>query len=394
MDQFGTNWQTVGYWAALRAAVRLAHDGGKNFLRISRAAPLGFKYWEIGNECHGLWETDINAVPHDPYTYGTRARDYLNLMKAVDSTIKIGVVVTPGEGSYSNNANHYAINPRAGTANYGWTPVLLATLKNLGVTPDFAIHHRYAEWTDSNNPRGSDSDAFLLQRSTQWALDATDLRQQLTDYFSPAGTNVELVCTENNRDSGAQGKQSTSLVNGLYHADSLGQLMQTEFNGLIWWDLRNGTDASGCFDSTLYGWLVSLTGFLPCPTATVRSYGIPQADAVRTNAPAAAQDIATNTLAGAGTSFSYSFPALSLALFTFAPAAPSLAILPPAPQPGGQFVFQLQGQPGVRYYVQNPTNLGAWTTVSTNRLTGTTLNLMNPVPTQAAISIWRAVWQP
>jgi hypothetical protein len=48
----------------------------------------------------------------------------------------------------------------------------------------------------------------------------------------------------------------------------------------------------------------------------------------------------------------------------------------------------------VRYYVQNPTNLGAWTTVSTNRLTGTTLNLMNPVPTQAAISIWRAVWQP
>ena len=63
VDQFGTNWQTVGYWASLRAAAPLGQDDGKNFLRISRAAPLGFKYWEIGNECYGTWETDSNAVP-------------------------------------------------------------------------------------------------------------------------------------------------------------------------------------------------------------------------------------------------------------------------------------------------------------------------------------------
>jgi alpha-L-arabinofuranosidase len=465
-DQFGINWQTVGYWASLRAATRLTHDDGKNFLRISRASPLGFKYWEIGNECYGTWETDSNAVPHDPWTYAKRARDYLNLMKAVDSTIKVGVVVAPGEGSYSNNATHFAVNPRTGTTNYGWTPVMLATLKSLGVTPDFAVHHYYAEWTDKYNPVGADSDPLLLQCSTQWALDAADLRQQLTDYFSPTGANVELVCTENNSDSGAQGKQSTSLVNGVYYADSLGQLMKTEFNAFIWWDLRNSTDTAGWFDSTLYGWRnygdlgmvnglntrhptfyafklmqyfaqpgdailrvssdylllsayaarttngalsllvlnkdtttnfnaqINLTGFLPGPTATVRSYGIPQDEATRTNAPAAAQDIATNTFAGAGATFSYSFPALSLTLFTCAPAAPSLVIQPPRPQPGGQFVFQLQGQPGVRYYVQNSTNLSSWTTVSTNRLTGNALNLTNPVPTGAAISFWRAVWQP
>ncbi|MCX6927328.1 MAG: hypothetical protein NT154_29605 [Verrucomicrobia bacterium] len=49
LDKFGTNWQTVGYWASLRAAAPLGHDDGKNFLRISRTTPLGFKYWEIGN---------------------------------------------------------------------------------------------------------------------------------------------------------------------------------------------------------------------------------------------------------------------------------------------------------------------------------------------------------
>jgi len=139
---------------------------------------------------------------------------------------------------------------------------------------------------------------------------------------------------------------------------------------------------------------VDLTGFLPSPAATVRSYGIPQDEATRTNGPAAAQDVATNTLTGAGATFSYSFPALSLTLLTFAPAAPSLEVLPPAPGPGGQFVFQLQGQPGVRYYVQNSPNLSAWTTVSTNWLTGAALNLTNPVPAGDAISFWRAVWQP
>ena len=466
VDKIGTNWRTAGYWASLRAAAPLGNDDGKNFLRLSRAAPLGFKYWEIGNECHGTWETDSNTVPHDPWTYATRARDYLNLMKAVDSTIKIGVVVTPGESSSSNNANHFAINPRTGSTNYGWTPVMLATLKGLGTMPDFAIHHRYPEYTDSNNPVGADSDAFLLQCSTQWALDAADLRQQLNDDCGVAGANVELLCTENNSDAGAQGRQSTSLVNGLYYADSFGQIMQTEFNALVWWDLRNGTDTSGWFDSTLYGWRtygdlgmvnglstrhptfyaaklmqffaqpgdtllsatsdyalltayaarrasgalsllvlnkdtttaftaqIALTGFTPSATATIRSYGIPQDEAARTNAPTQAQDIAMTNFPAASAGFGYSFPPLSLTLFTFAPSSPRLVILPPSPQPGGQVVVQLQGQPGVRYFIQNSTNLGTWSTVSTNTLIANTLNLTNAVPSGMGAQFWRALWQP
>ena len=107
----------------------------------------GFKYWEIGNECYGSWETDSNTPAHDPYTYAVRAAGYIALMKAADPTIKIGVVATPGESSYSNNATHYAVNPRTGTTNYGWTPVMLATLKARGVTPDYLVHHVYPEWT-------------------------------------------------------------------------------------------------------------------------------------------------------------------------------------------------------------------------------------------------------
>jgi hypothetical protein len=50
------------------------------------------------------------------------------------------------------------------------------------------------------------------------------------------------------------GRQSTSLVNALYLADSTSQLMKTEFRSYIWWDLHNGADTDGDFDPTIYGW--------------------------------------------------------------------------------------------------------------------------------------------
>jgi alpha-L-arabinofuranosidase len=249
MDAKGFNWQTAGYWASLRASAPLGTDDGKNFLRISRSAPLNFKYWEIGNEEYGSWEIDSNSAPHDPYTYALRASGYISLMKAVDPTIKIGVVVTPGEDSFANNTSHPAYNSREGIYHNGWTPVLLATLTSLGITPDFLIHHHYAQ-----NPGGED-DAGLLQSSTGWASDAANLRQMITDYVGSHGTNIELLCTENNSVSSNPGKQSVSLVNGLFMADSLAQLMKTEFNGLFWWNLRNGGDSyGGNTNASLYGW--------------------------------------------------------------------------------------------------------------------------------------------
>ena len=428
---------------------------------------LGFKYWEIGNEEYGTWETDANSFPHDPYTYAVRAADYYTKMKAVDPTIKVGIVATPGEDSSSNGyTSHPALNPRTGQVHYGWVPVVLTTLKGLGVTPDFMVHHRYPEYTSASNPTGSDSDGFLLQCSTAWFNDAAELRQEIADYFGPSGTNIELVCTENNSDAGAQGKQSTSLVNGVYYADSLAQLMKTEFNAFVWWDLRNGTDTGGCFDPELYGWRtfgdlglvnglntrlpvfyaaklmslfvqpadqilnatsdysllsayaarrasggvsllvlhkdpstnfngqITLNGFVPGAEATVCSFGIPQDEAARTNAPAPAQDLATNVLDGVSASFSYSFPPLSMTLFEFAPAAappPQLTMSAPV-GPGGQLTLHLEGQAGARYLIQSSTTLSSWLNMSTNTLSGNTLDLSYPPGSGARF--WRAVWLP
>ncbi len=209
----------------------------------------GCRYWEIGNENYGSWEMDTNALPHDPYTYAVRAKEYIAQMKAVDPSIKIGVVAVTGEDSYSNGyTNHPATNPRTGKSHHGWTPVMLSTLNKLGITPDFLIYHRYAQ-----NP-GGENDFTLLQSSKTWADDAADLRAQLTDYLGPVGAAVELLCTENNSVSSGPGKQTTSLVNALFLADSLAQLAQTEFNGLFWWDLRNGRDTNENNSAQLFGW--------------------------------------------------------------------------------------------------------------------------------------------
>ena len=227
-----------------------------------------FIYWEIGNECYLSGATDNHLVPHDPYTYATNAVAYLLQMKAACPAvpIKVGVVVVPGEGSNSNNASHFAVNPSTGTTNYGWTPVVLSTMKSLGVLPDFLIHHCYPQETGTSwnyYSNSVDSDLLLLQSAvsptsgstwTDWASAAANLRQQITDYVGSAGTNIELSVTENNCNGGHMGRQSTSLLNGLYRADSTCQLLKTEFNTCMYWDLHNGPNTTGSFDPTLYGW--------------------------------------------------------------------------------------------------------------------------------------------
>jgi alpha-N-arabinofuranosidase len=208
----------------------------------------GFKYWEVGNECYGSWETDTNTVSHDPYTYALRFQQYYAQMKAVDPTIKIGAVAVTGEDSYANNTNHPVVNPRTGQTHNGWTPVMLATLHSLGVTPDFLIYHRYAQ------APGAESDQGLLLSNSTWRTDAADLRQQLNDYLGTAAPGVELDCTENNSVYTNPGKQTTSLVNSLFLADSICAAMSTEFNSVVWWDLRNGQETTNNNSSSLYGW--------------------------------------------------------------------------------------------------------------------------------------------
>jgi hypothetical protein len=249
-DSKGVNWATAGHWAALRAAAPLKVDDGLNFLRAGHIAPLHFEYWEIGNETYGSWEHDDHPRPHDPFTYAGIAAQYMRLMRQIDPSIQIGVSVTEGEDGFATYTDHPATNPRTGKSHNGWTPVLLSTLKKLGARPDFVIEHYYAQ------NAGTESDAGLLQSAKKWSTIVSGLRTQLNDYLGAAvAAKVEIDCTENNSVSGNPGKQTTSLVNGLFLADSIGDAMQTELRSLLWWDLRDGDLLKNNNNSAaLYGW--------------------------------------------------------------------------------------------------------------------------------------------
>lgn len=208
---------------------------------------LGITEWEVGNECFGTWEADNHAAKNDPYTYAQQYAIYRQKMKAVDPRISVGAVIPLGEDSFVNNTDHPATNPRTHVVHNGFAPVMLATLKSLGVTPDFVIYHYYAQ-----NP-GGESDDLLLNSPSNWQPDMQQIHQMLTDYLGSRNV-IPILVTENNSVSYNPGKQSTSLVNALYLAESFGYLTQTEARSFVWWDLRNGQDGSQNNSASLYGW--------------------------------------------------------------------------------------------------------------------------------------------
>ncbi len=63
-----------------------------------------------------------------------------------------------------------------------------------------------------------------------------------------------MLATEFNSVYSNPGKQTTSLVNGLWLADSLGALLETPYDGADVWDLRNCYESGGNDSSSLYGW--------------------------------------------------------------------------------------------------------------------------------------------
>lgn len=181
-------------------------------------------------------------LPHDGWTYAKRFTNYYAQMKAADPTIKVGALADVFENGTANYSNHSVTNPRTGQTQYGWNPIMLTFLRNANCIPDFLIVHDYG-------PTAGDTQDLLYPRV--WSSHAASLRQQLTDYLGAAGTNVTLEVTENGMGGD---KQSVSLPGGLFYAESLGQILQTEFNSRVWWDMHNGGGPITNPDPAMYGW--------------------------------------------------------------------------------------------------------------------------------------------
>jgi hypothetical protein len=199
----------------------------------------GIRYWEIGNETYGSWETNLHA-DHSPAAYATNALAYIKAMKAVDSSIQIGVPLLLAQPGMEAQASAWN------------TPVLAGTCGKI----DFVVVHWYPQ------EPGQESDSGLLAAPAQIAGMVATLRGQITRACGSAETHLPILLTESNSVSNKPGKQTVSIINALFLADSFATWLEQGITTVDWWDLHNGVTL-GTNNAA------SLTG-----TATYGDYGI------------------------------------------------------------------------------------------------------------------------
>ena len=206
------------------------------------------KYWSLGNESYHPGAYDIRPAPldHDAHTYAAFAVEAITLMKAVDPTVKVGVVVTPNEVAFPQRFS--VTNPRTGQSVSGWTAVLLTRMREAGVYPDYLDFHQYTMAPG----RESDAVAFqMIDRSDFWI---GGIKQMLADYWDGAYENTPINLTESNSVWGDQGKMSVSLTNALYMAYQWGAYNYRGLQSHVWWNVYEEYRTVGNYHSTLYGW--------------------------------------------------------------------------------------------------------------------------------------------
>jgi len=167
------------------------------------------KYWEIGNECSGPWETgyNVNGSVVTGKEYGEDLCVFAQAMKQVDSTVRIGVVLSQNNFQWNNEV-----------------------LEQAGDAIDFmVVHHYFGVGDYSSSVSSIESMAWDMQELQASAKYYTEKPE---GFFPVAMTEFNIL-----------GKPTTSMMNGLFIADALGSFVKNRFfMSTIWvneWDVNN-----------------------------------------------------------------------------------------------------------------------------------------------------------
>ena len=187
----------------------------------------------VGNENYGSWEYDLHAKKNDPATYASSvigANGYYALVKAADSTTRVGVVVDANSSS-------------------GWDKTVLANAKG---SYDFVEYHFYPQ------APGSESDTYLVHQAAQDLT--TSLNFLKTELVTAGVPNMPIYVGEMGSVYSDPGKQSWSITQGLYAGQTLGEMMNSGVVRATWWigfgncNVNGSGGAGGNLGSSVYGW--------------------------------------------------------------------------------------------------------------------------------------------
>jgi len=182
----------------------------------------GVKWWTVGNEVYGNWETDLHAQPNDSVTYAAAVKSgYYPAIKAKDASAMVGVVVNP---------------PSA------WDHTVLGTAPY-----DFVEMHYYPE------APGAESDTLLIRDSPLLLRSAlVSLKSELSAAGHPS---TPIYVGEMGSVYTNPGKQSMSITQALFASEVIGELLDAGVARATWWLGYGGCSTGGGanYSSALYG---------------------------------------------------------------------------------------------------------------------------------------------
>lgn len=179
---------------------------------------VGIKYWELGNENYGPWQAGFDLAT--PQKYAEACVEFATRMKAVDPTIKLGVVLYEGEGGFNDS-------PQA----KDWNEIVLPIVEDIA---DFLIIHHYPHPNTNQNAIIEDEiyDAVeVVHESYQMIQD------QVTTYTSKPAGYYPIATTEFNMRCGIR---NMSRANALFTTMMLAEYAKYDYGAVTQWDLQNG----------------------------------------------------------------------------------------------------------------------------------------------------------
>jgi len=194
----------------------------------------GVKYWELGNEVYGdgtygtSWE--YNTKSKGATAYADNIAGYITQMKAADSSIKVGAVLT----TYGNWPDGKVATNYGDSADWNQT-----VLQKDGANIDFVILHYYPTSTTV---------AGMLAQYRNIANIVKQTRAEISEYAGSNAANIKIMITETDANY-----ELDSAPSALFAADTYATFLENGVANVDWWDLHNGaatvsTDADGTTD--------------------------------------------------------------------------------------------------------------------------------------------------
>ncbi len=233
---------TVDYGAgtAQEAAgwVQYANKGGSGYNGpvptysggSSTGHTYGIKYWEIGNEVYGdgtygsSWEYNTHTL--GPTTYADNVVSFSQAMKAVDPTIKVGLVVTtPG---------YWPDGVTSSTSPSPWNDTVLPIACP---SVDFVIVHWY--------PNTGTDPAQALGTPSQIASTISAVRSKLNEYCGSRASSIQIFVTETNGGSYNPGSRATGWASAMFLDDTYMTFLENGVANIDWWEVHDDLISTG-----------------------------------------------------------------------------------------------------------------------------------------------------